>query len=228
MNQLILLLVVGSSIWVYADAKSIGARKGLTTGFFDLGPGGWCAACLLLWIVAFPVYLGKRKQIADMVKAANGGVQSSLEIPFVVPPKRSALASIGRALIAVGVGVIGFAVILLFAAYYLSNAITSSNNARTDLTTVSQLAEPALTVADWEFARGEYGNVSIVGHVKNSSGKQYSYAQVTFNLYDKSGSQVGTALANINNLEAGGTWKFEAGVLQDSVKTAKLASVTGF
>ena len=37
-----------------------------------------------------------------------------------------------------------------------------------------------------------------------------SYLQIEYNLYDADGAQIGTALANINNLKAGGTWKFEA------------------
>ena len=37
-----------------------------------------------------------------------------------------------------------------------------------------------------------------------------SYAQVSYNLYDADGAQIGTALANTNNLASGGTWKFEA------------------
>ena len=41
----------------------------------------------------------------------------------------------------------------------------------------------------------------ITGSIKNNTDKQYSYVQVTFNLYDADGAQIGTALANINNLE---------------------------
>ncbi|MGE5590998.1 MAG: FxLYD domain-containing protein [Bacillota bacterium] len=50
----------------------------------------------------------------------------------------------------------------------------------------------------------------VTGTVKNNSNKKYSYAQVEINLYDKDGNQVGSTLANINNLEPGGTWKFKA------------------
>ena len=62
-----LLIVIGSSIWVYFDAKAIGVRKGLITGLTDMGPGGWFFVSLLLWIVGFPAYLatrGKYKKIA--------------------------------------------------------------------------------------------------------------------------------------------------------------------
>jgi hypothetical protein len=60
---LIWLVVIGSSIWVAADASSIGARKGLVPGFFNMGVAGWFFACLLLWIVAFPGYLATRNKI---------------------------------------------------------------------------------------------------------------------------------------------------------------------
>jgi hypothetical protein len=57
---LVLLIVVLSSIWVYFDARSLGAKKGVLKGFFDMGPGGWFWVCLLLWIIGFPAYLAKR------------------------------------------------------------------------------------------------------------------------------------------------------------------------
>ena len=70
----------------------------------------------------------------------------------------------------------------------------------------------------------------IEGTIKNNTEKSYSYVQVTFNLYDKDGVQLGTALANINNLEANGTWKFKAiGTGEGSqVASYKLVEITGW
>lgn len=85
----------------------------------------------------------------------------------------------------------------------------------------------SLKVDSWQWKHNEYGNVFIAGTVKNPSVKKYSYAQVDFNLYDKSGAQVGTAMANVNNLEPHGTWKFEAIVLEHNAEEAKLNSVSG-
>ena len=62
-NALIMILTVLSSIWVYFDARRIGARRGLIPGLGNLGPGGWFFACLLLWLLAFPFYLAKRPAI---------------------------------------------------------------------------------------------------------------------------------------------------------------------
>jgi hypothetical protein len=59
---LVLLVVLGTSVWVYFDATKIGLRKTgekAKTGKFhvDMGPVGWMVCCLLLWIVAFPAYI---------------------------------------------------------------------------------------------------------------------------------------------------------------------------
>lgn len=62
MTQLIFLVVVGTSIWVFFDAKSIGVKRGQIKGIADMNPFGWLLSCLLLWIVAFPIYLSKRNE----------------------------------------------------------------------------------------------------------------------------------------------------------------------
>jgi len=69
MDMLLLLLTLVSSIWVFTDARNIGVKKGLVTGLADLSPVGWLFACLLLWIVALPLYLIKRPAL----KRAAGG-----------------------------------------------------------------------------------------------------------------------------------------------------------
>lgn len=89
-------------------------------------------------------------------------------------------------------------------------------------------AAASLSVTDYTWKASEYGGVKLVGTVRNSSSRQFKYAAVEFNLYDKAGNQVGSAIANVNNLEGNGTWKFEAPVFQDGVSTAKLKEVTGF
>ena len=79
---------------------------------------------------------------------------------------------------------------------------------------------------DWRQSKS--GSRSLVGTVKNHTSKTYSYVQVQFNLYDKSGAQVGSALANVTNLGPNGTWKFEAEVLYDNAVKAGVAKVTAF
>jgi hypothetical protein len=60
MGTLFLIFVIGSSVWVYFDAKSIGIKKGQVTGLANMGPVGWFFVTLLLWIVGFPAYLAMR------------------------------------------------------------------------------------------------------------------------------------------------------------------------
>jgi hypothetical protein len=71
-SALLGLLVIVSTIWVYADAKKIGARKGLIPGMGNTSPEGWALACFALWIVVFPLYLLKRGAIKAAAQAAGG------------------------------------------------------------------------------------------------------------------------------------------------------------
>jgi hypothetical protein len=85
-----------------------------------------------------------------------------------------------------------------------------------------------LEVVSWGWGTGSYENRVIRGTVRNNTQKHYGYVQVEINLYDESGAQVGSTLANVNNLEANGTWRFEAMVLEASAASARLKKVTGF
>ena len=62
--QIILsVVVIVSSVWVAFDASQIGIRKGLKKGALDMGPAGWFFACLLGWILVFPLYLSRRPEL---------------------------------------------------------------------------------------------------------------------------------------------------------------------
>jgi len=84
-----------------------------------------------------------------------------------------------------------------------------------------------LAVQDWQFDNSGYYS-EITGSLKNNTDRQYSYAQVEFNLYDGTGTQVGSTFANVNNLEPGGVWQFRATVLERNARTAKLKGVSGW
>ncbi|MEB3148163.1 MAG: hypothetical protein VKL60_03980, partial [Sphaerospermopsis sp.] len=63
MDSLILLIVIGTTIWVGLDAYKLGIKAGqLGGGLLDMGIPGWVLGCLLLWIVFFPAYLVKRSE----------------------------------------------------------------------------------------------------------------------------------------------------------------------
>jgi hypothetical protein len=64
--------------------------------------------------------------------------------------------------------------------------------------------------------------------VANAGIKTYGYVHVSFNLYDSQGNQVGSTFANVNNLEPGKSWNFEAPVLQRNATDFKLIGVSAF
>lgn len=66
LTGIVFLIVLGTSIWVYADAKNLGVHKGaLGGGFVDAGAGQWAVVTLLLWIVGFPLYLATRPRYVE-------------------------------------------------------------------------------------------------------------------------------------------------------------------
>jgi len=67
MWDLLSLVVLATSVWVYFDAKALGARRGLQKGLADMGPLGWALACVLLWIIAFPFYVANRATLRRAV-----------------------------------------------------------------------------------------------------------------------------------------------------------------
>ena len=62
MQFIILLIVLITAIWVLIDANNIGIKKGQISGMGDMGPMGWFISCLLIWVIAFPLYIVKRNE----------------------------------------------------------------------------------------------------------------------------------------------------------------------
>lgn len=85
-------LIMGTSIWVFFDARSIGVQKGQVNGFFNMGPVGWAFSCLLLWVLAFPVYLTKRAKY----KLINGGTHGSSPLDEHPTPSAQREIRIGK------------------------------------------------------------------------------------------------------------------------------------
>jgi hypothetical protein len=59
------LFIIATSIWVYWDAAKIGIKddsggKAESLRMKGVGPFGWAFCCLVVWIIAFPLYLIKR------------------------------------------------------------------------------------------------------------------------------------------------------------------------
>lgn len=75
------IIVIVSAIWVYIDAKNIGIKKGVTpemSGWLDMGPAGWSALTLLLWLLGFPLYLYHRGTYKKSITLANSPVESKI------------------------------------------------------------------------------------------------------------------------------------------------------
>lgn len=77
-------------------------------------------------------------------------------------------------------------------------------------------------------SKGKFHTVTVTGKVVNTTGKKLGYVQVELNLFDHAGTQVGSTLANVNNLEPGLTWSFEAPVLEDRAQSVKVGGITAF
>ena len=112
-------------------------------------------------------------------------------------------------------------------------AACSSSNSTNNVPSSDQESSTKKSEEQYEFTEKptlvyeDYTN-KIVGIIKNNSGSDKGYIQISFTLYDADGNNIGTALANTNNLKDGGTWKFEAIALENDVKSFELDEVSGF
>jgi hypothetical protein len=58
---LLVPVIIITSIWVYIDARVLQMHQERSSGgLFDMGPAGWFFSCLLIWFIAFPIYLIRR------------------------------------------------------------------------------------------------------------------------------------------------------------------------
>jgi len=109
-----------------------------------------------------------------------------------------------------------------------SSTTVDSTGSTSSSTSVSTSTSDLQLVGSSSVETGDYGTKYIVGRIQNTGKKTYSYVQVTINLYDDSGAQVGSTLDNINNLEPGGIWKFKAMWLEDDATKYKIKEITGW
>lgn len=117
-------------------------------------------------------------------------------------------------------------IVVIFIGGIAGGAGSSETNGNTPVST--QIQEKFTLVSDTR-TTDSLGTTYIEGEIKNNTDKSYSYVQVTFNLYDASGAQLGTAVDNINNLEPNATWKYKAiGLVTEKVDSYKLVEITGW
>jgi hypothetical protein len=83
-----------------------------------------------------------------------------------------------------------------------------------------------LVLYDVSAEADEY-TLTITGEVVNVGDEDYDYIQLSFGLFSDREQKVGTAFANINNLAAGQTWRFEAfGSPSERAATFRLEEIT--
>lgn len=111
-----------------------------------------------------------------------------------------------------------------------SDSSTSAGAAKTEQTEEKKPEQEPYTISDETLDTSNPYGVKITGTLVNNTDEDKSYLQIEYNLYDADGAQIGTALANINNLKAGGTWKFEAASMEkpEDVADWERVDVSGF
>jgi hypothetical protein len=200
METLVVLIVVASAIWVYVDATNhkIGKipNKG---GMFNMSAGAWSVVTLLLWIVGFPAYLVKRSAL----------IQEAATSPVEVGGRAGKIAALA---IVGGFWLVGT----------LAGSVASVDGPRMAVDDVAD----AVQVSDLEVVTSSLGVRAISGIATNTTDQTIGLVNLEFNLYDENDVQVGSTIANVQNLEPNGKWRFEAMILQDDATQYKLVGIT--
>lgn len=74
MNLVIACAMVGSALWMFFESRSFGYDKRQVAGTAAIGPVGWLVFGLLLWIVAFPLYLASRGKLREAGERTRAGI----------------------------------------------------------------------------------------------------------------------------------------------------------
>jgi len=170
--------------------------------------------------------------------ATMGTAYLMIALLLLPPVRRFAHKTTGMAL-STGVRVVVFFVLLMGGAATTMpqseltggsiDVLQAASSPDEPVATAQKISAPkGLVVENFSLQMDPSGFGKVVGTLKNNTNKQHGYAQVEFNLYDDAGTQVGSTIANINNLEPGGTWGFEAPVLEGRATQAKLKGITSF
>lgn len=124
--------------------------------------------------------------------------------------------------------VVAFSWLFLVVVVNLNKHDNSSRSTASVAESMTQEKSEDFTMTGLDSKLSKFDSPMIVGKIKNNTNKNYSYIQVSFNLYDKSGAQVGSTMANLANFEANGTWKFEALMNEEKAHTYKLQKITAY
>lgn len=85
MNPGLVFMITFSAFWVYKDLSANGEpRDPSKKGLFNMSAGSWAIGTLFLWIVVFPVYLAKRKEIKADSKNRQGPKGRKLKMALLL------------------------------------------------------------------------------------------------------------------------------------------------
>ena len=156
------------------------------------------------------------------------GISCLLVAALLLPPARQFVHQKTGKSLSTGVRIVLFLVLLFGGAASMPTTNIKSGNFEIAQTTVKNTKPKGLIVEEFSLEIGAYGNGKIVGTLKNTTGRAYKYVQIEFGLYDGAGNTVGSTLANINNLDPDGTWRFEAPVFQAGATEAQVKNIASF
>lgn len=88
-------------------------------------------------------------------------------------------------------------------------AVKTENTEKEEKKEEKKEKKPDYELTDLKVEKDQFSTY-VIGILKNNTSSNKSYVQITFTANDKDGNKVGTAFANVNNLEPGKTWKFKA------------------
>jgi hypothetical protein len=83
-----------------------------------------------------------------------------------------------------------------------------------------------LVVTNGVTTRDRFDTQWLTGMVVNNTQKAYRYVEISYNLYDSSGGQIGTAAIHTSGLEPHGRWMFKT-IIDDKCADFKLAKLEG-
>lgn len=109
-------------------------------------------------------------------------------------------------------------------------ATTEEKSEATEEPAAAESESKDFEISGEEMEKDKYGLYKITGTFTNNSGKDYSYVQLSYAMYDEDGVKVGDAFANTNKLADGKSWKFEASCLEtdEDIDDYELTDVTAF
>ncbi len=178
--------------------------------------------------------------IAALVQPGTTGMGAAylmIALLLLPPVRRFAHKTTGLSLSA-GVRIVLFLILAVGGAATMpqseltsaSGILEASQASTTPLTTTAkkETSPKGLFVEEFSLQMDAYGVGKIIGTLKNKTNREYGYVQIEFNLYDDAGNQVGSTLANVNNLEPGRSWRFEAPVLTGEATEAQVKNITSF